>query len=230
MKVAIVSFSGNVGKTTIARHLLQPRMKNAEVFSVETINADAGNNTTRGKEFVDTQIQMALVDDAVCDIGSSNIEQVLQIMAQNPGSHEDFDYFVVPVTPSPKQQRDTISTIEALSALGVPAKKIRVLFNQVELGDKPENVFSGLFEYQKSEERFTIRPDAVIHANPLYPKLANTKTGVSEIAADKTDYKEKGKSAKDAAEKLRCAQMLALQRGAAGVINELDNVYKAIFR
>jgi hypothetical protein len=53
---------------------------------------------------------------------------------------------------------------------------------------------------------------------------------VSEIFADKTDYKEKGKAAKDPAEKLRCAQMLALQRGAAGVITELDNVYKAVFQ
>jgi hypothetical protein len=230
MKVAIVNYSGNVGKTTIARHLMQPRMNNAEIFAVETINADAGNNPTRGKEFIETQIKMALVDDAICDIGSSNIEQVIQLMAQNPGSHEDFDFFVIPVTPSPKQQRDTISTIEALSGLGVPPTKIRVLFNQLDLGDKPENVFSGLFEYQKSEERFTIRPDAVIHSNPLYPKLAYTKTGVSEIVADKTDYKEKGKTAKDPAEKLRCAQMLALQRGAAGVITELDNVYKAVFQ
>ncbi|MGV3656091.1 MAG: StbB family protein [Noviherbaspirillum sp.] len=230
MKVAIVNYSGNVGKTTIARHLLQPRMNKAEIFAVETINADAGDNASRGKEFIETQIKMALVDDAICDIGSSNIEQVIQLMAQNPGSHEDFDYFVIPVTPQPKQQRDTISTIEALAGLGVAPSRIRVLFNQVDLGDKAENVFSGLFEYQKSEEKFTIRPDAVIHSNPLYPKLANTKTGVSEIIADKTDYKEKGKAAKDAAEKLRCAQMLALQRGAAGVITELDNVYQALFR
>ena len=230
MKVAIVNYSGNVGKTTIARHLLQPRMNKAEIFAVETINADAGDNASRGKEFIETQIKMALVDDAICDIGSSNIEQVIQLMAQNPGSHEDFDYFVIPVTPQPKQQRDTISTIEALAGLGVAPGRIRVLFNQVDLGDKAENVFSGLFEYQKSEEKFTIRPDAVIHSNPLYPKLANTKTGVSEIIADKTDYKEKGKAAKDAAEKLRCAQMLALQRGAAGVITELDNVYQALFR
>lgn len=229
MKIAILNFSGNVGKTTIARHLLQPRMNKAELFSVETINADDGGNTSRGKEFVDTQIRMAIVDDAVCDIGASNIEQVIQVMAQNPGSHEDFDYFVIPVTPSPKQQRDTISTIEALAQLGVPAEKIRVLFNQVEMGDKPENVFSGLFEYEKAEKRFTIRPDAVIHSNSLYPKLAGSKTGISQIHADKTDYKAKLRTAKTAEEKLECAQMVSLQRGAAGVITELDAVYKSLF-
>jgi len=27
MKVAVINFSGNVGKTTVARHLLAPRME-----------------------------------------------------------------------------------------------------------------------------------------------------------------------------------------------------------
>ena len=29
MKIAVINFSGNVGKTTVARHLLQPRINGA---------------------------------------------------------------------------------------------------------------------------------------------------------------------------------------------------------
>ncbi len=42
MKVAVINFSGNVGKTTIAGHLLVPRIDGAELIAVETINADEG--------------------------------------------------------------------------------------------------------------------------------------------------------------------------------------------
>ena len=40
MKVAVINFSGNVGKTTIARHLLAPRIPDADFIAVESINAD----------------------------------------------------------------------------------------------------------------------------------------------------------------------------------------------
>lgn len=32
MKIAVLNFSGNVGKTTVAAHLLHPRMSNAQNF------------------------------------------------------------------------------------------------------------------------------------------------------------------------------------------------------
>ena len=41
MKVAILNYTGTVGKTTIAAHLLSPRMGDAPIFAVETINETA---------------------------------------------------------------------------------------------------------------------------------------------------------------------------------------------
>jgi hypothetical protein len=40
MKVAAINCSGNVGKTTVARHLLAPRIEGAEVIAIESTNAD----------------------------------------------------------------------------------------------------------------------------------------------------------------------------------------------
>ena len=136
----------------------------------------------------------------------------------------------MPTVPATKQQRDTISTVEALANLGVPAKKIRLLFNMVDLEESPERIFSGLFEYQRESKSFTLKPEAVIHVNDIYGKLKGSKTGIREILADETDYKERIKTAKDADEKLHFAQMLSIKRLAAGVSEELDAVFKALLK
>lgn len=231
MKIAVLNFSGNVGKSMVARHLLSPRMHNAQVFPVETINSDdSTGEASRGRDIVRVQIEMQLVDDAIVDIGASNIEAVVSIWSQNPGMHEDFDYFVIPVVPAMKQQRDTISTIEALSDLGVPAKKIRVLFNHVDLKDDPEDIFSGIIEYQKQEKRFTLRPDAVLHSNPLYPRLAGTTATIAEILADTTDHKAMMAATTDREEKIRLLSLVSLKRAAAGAVIELDSVFKALIK
>ena len=231
MKVAVINFSGNVGKSTVARHLLAPRLNNAEVIPVESINSDGTDETAiRGKQFGELQEYLQTLDDAVIDIGASNVEDFVKLMKQYKGSHEDFDFFVVPTVPATKQQRDTISTVEALANLGVPAKKIRLLFNMVDLEESQERIFSGLFEYQRESKSFTLKPEAVIHVNDIYGKLKGSKTGIREILADETDYKERIKTAKDADEKLHFAQMLSIKRLAAGVSEELDAVFKALLK
>ena len=42
MKIAVINFSGNVGKSTVARHLLLPRIPGAELIAIESLNADEG--------------------------------------------------------------------------------------------------------------------------------------------------------------------------------------------
>lgn len=41
MKIALLNFSGNVGKTTIATSLLMPRLPNTPYLAIETINDGA---------------------------------------------------------------------------------------------------------------------------------------------------------------------------------------------
>lgn len=231
MKIAVLSFSGNLGKTTIARHLLAPRMRNAKIIPVETINSDGSQDEAiRGRQFGELQETLAFLDDAVVDVGASNIEDFIKLMKQYKGSHEDFDYFVVPTVPKSKQMRDTISTIDALAELGVSPKKIRLVFNMVEIGEVPERIFAGLFEYHNSAKSFTLKKDAVIHTNDIYGKLKGADQGINDILNDPTDFKEKIKTAKDADEKLKFAQLLSIKRLAAGVTEELDGVFKALFK
>ena len=231
MKVAVINFSGNVGKSTVARHLLAPRM-NAEIIAVESINSDGTDSEAiKGKQFGQLQEYLLVSDSAtVIDIGASNVEDFVNLMKQYRGSHEDFDYFVVPVVPKTKQQRDTISTIDALAEIGIPAKKLRLLFNMVELDEDIETVFAGLFAYHKENKNFTLRPDAFLPVTDIYGKLKGDSMGIAEILADKTDYKAKLKEAKDQAERMHFAEKISLQRQAADVVEDLDAAYKALFK
>lgn len=231
MKIAVINFSGNVGKSTIARHLLVPRLRNAQLIAIESINSDGSQDEAiRGKQFGQLQEAMALMEDAVIDVGASNVEDFINLMKQYKGSHEDFDFFVVPTVSRAKQQRDTISTIEALADIGIPAKKIRLVFNMVEMDEQVEQVFSGLFDYHSSAKRFALTPAAVVHINDIYGKLNGAQQSISDVLADPTDFKEKIKSAKEDEEKLHFAQRLSVKRLAVGVTNELEAVYKTLLK
>lgn len=229
MKVAVINFSGNVGKSTVAQHLLAPRMPNAEFVAVESINADEGTGeVVRGKQFGQLQEQLLMVDEAVIDIGASNVEDFVKLMQQYRGSHEDFDYFIVPAVKESKQIKDTIATINALSKMGVPAKKIRVVFNKLEADETVEEAFYPLFAYHEDSKAFTIKPKAAIQFSELYHKLRSYRLTIEQLLADETDYKVKLREAKDTEEKAHAAAMISMRRLAVSAKENLDAVYAAI--
>jgi hypothetical protein len=43
MKIAVMNYSGSVGKTIISSYLLYPRMAGAKFFAIETINMSAAD-------------------------------------------------------------------------------------------------------------------------------------------------------------------------------------------
>jgi hypothetical protein len=232
MKIAVINFSGNVGKSTIARHLVAPRLNNARVIAIESINSDEGiqDGTIRGNQFGELLDVLVQLDDVVVDIGASNVEDFVKLMSQYRGSHEDFDYYIVPTVSKTKQQRDTIATIDALADLGIPAKKIRLVFNMVEHEENVEQVFSSLFQYQADQKNFTLKPGAVLRVNEIYNKLNGSQSTIAGILADTTDFKEQLKATTDSAEKLRLSRLIGIKRLAAGVAEELDAVYKTLLK
>jgi len=83
MKVAVMNFSGNVGKTTVAGHLLKPRMGNAPIFSIESINAGADADgleveKMKGKKFGELVDEIMPLDSAIIDVGASNVGLINQ--------------------------------------------------------------------------------------------------------------------------------------------------------
>lgn len=234
MKVAVINFSGNVGKTTVAGHLLKPRMGDATLFSVESLNVDASSDgleveKLRGKKFGELQDQLMKLDDAIVDVGASNVEDFLKLMQQYSGSHEEFDYFVIPAVKEKKQQADTVNTILALAKIGVPRGKIRMIFNKVEVDESTQEEFAALFGLAERDRNFTLNPGAVIYANEVFERMKAVGKSLGEIVTDPVDYRAKLRQTDDEDEKEFCVQMVALKRLAVTANANLDDAYKALF-
>jgi hypothetical protein len=229
MKLAVINFSGNVGKTTVARHLLAPRIPGCQVVSVESINADDGQPVTiRGRQFAQLQEFLQSVDDVVIDIGASNVEDLLKLMRRYRGSQEDFDAFVVPTVPARKQQQDTAATLAELARIGVPAARLRLVFNQVDDDSPIEQAFETLLAYCAASGVVQPRTAACMTFNEVYARVRGTGQSLHELAADATDYKAQIARATSASDKLALAQKLATRRLACGVVPELDACFAAL--
>jgi hypothetical protein len=229
MKLAVINFSGNVGKTTVARHLLAPRIPGCQVVSVESINADDGQPVTiRGRQFAQLQEFLQSVDDVVIDIGASNVEDLLKLMRRYRGSQEDFDGFVVPTVPARKQQQDTAATLAELARIGVPATRLRLVFNQVDDDSPIEQAFETLLAYCAASGVVHARTAACMTFNEVYARVRGSGQSLFELAADATDYKAEIARAGLASDKLALAQKLATRRLARGVVPELDACFAAL--
>ena len=229
MKVAVINFSGNVGKTTVARHLLAPRIAGAKVIAIESINADDGQtDALRGRQFGELLEYLQTVDNVVVDIGASNVEDLLALMRRYRGSHEDFDYFVIPTVPAFKQQQDTIATLAELNRIGIPASKLKVVFNQVEEDARISETFDTLLAFIEQNPPAQANSLCRLGANEIYERVKGTGAGLAELASDETDYKALIAQARDTAEKVAWAQKLATRRLASGVVPELDECFAAL--
>jgi hypothetical protein len=234
MKTAVINFSGNVGKTTIAAHLLKPRMGNARVFSVESLNVDAAHDglaveKMKGKQFGQLQEELMVLHNAIVDVGASNVEDFLKLMLQFEGSHEEFDYFVVPTVSERKQQADTVNTIRALAKAGIPKSKIRLVFNKVQVDELVDDEFQALFGLAKLEKSFVINKGAAIHANEVFARLRSVGKSLGDIRDDATDYRAKLRTSADQDEREACVRMISLQRLAVTANRNLDEVFAALF-
>ncbi|MCX7096315.1 MAG: plasmid stability protein StbB [Methylococcales bacterium] len=234
MRITVMNYTGTVGKTTVATHLLSPRMCGAPIIAVESINETAAGMGAsvvqmKGDKFKELFQRMVTTDDLIVDVGASNIEDFLEGMSKVDDSHAEFDFFIVPVTNGTKEQRETISMINTLAALGVPAEKIRLLFNRVK--SSVEEEYQILLNYVGKSNNATANTEAAIYENELFDLLAVKKLSIEKLLNDPKDYKVLLREKKDADPKQRAvwAEMFTLKLLAKGVNRNLDSAYAALF-
>jgi len=228
MKVAIISFSGNNGKTTLAEHLFLPRMSNTLYLTVESINAGSDVEKVRGKDFGSIIEEVMMVENVLIDVGASNIEDFMKYMKQYSGSHEEFSFFVIPVLRDSKQINDTISTIRALNALGVSSSKIKVVMNKVDADEDVKDVFYSIFSMCRTEKNFSLSASSAVEISEIYHLLKSHKKTINELLEDNTDWQHKMREAKNDDEKRLAIRMISMIRLARSAKNNLDNVYNSL--
>ncbi|WP_230947760.1 StbB family protein [Burkholderia territorii] len=238
MSIAIVNCSGNVGKTTMTRELLAPRLPHMTVRQVESINTDESNGpeveVMIAAHFDKLHDELMLGQELLVDIGASNVEEYLQRLKDAKGSHEDYAFFVVPTEPGKKQQKDTIKTIVLLEELRVSPERIRVLFNKVEVpkGESMEQSlqrqFAEIYQHHDRFSTFTLSPAALIPASEIFSIAAEAGITIHDIAGDDIDYKAQLASAEGDSEKRRIARLLSLKRKALSIDPQLDRAFDAL--
>ena len=234
MKIAVTNFCGTVGKTTVAAHLLSPRMNDAPVFAIESVNETAEGlgvdvEKIRGDRFKDLFKKLIALDDAIIDVGASNVEDFLSGMSKFEDSHREIDRFIVPVTSGNKEQKEALGMIATLTGFGIPRERIRVLFNKVQ-SDVTEE-FPLVLNYARKEQNCIADPAADIFENEVFDLMGARKLNIAQALADETDYKSRLRElGKDGDPRLRAqyADMHAIKALAKSVNRNLDNVFAAL--
>lgn len=232
MKIAVLNYSGSVGKTVAAHYLLKPRMPNAAFYAVETINQSASDlgaaevEQLQGRKFGELLESLVLEDDAIIDVGASNIEPFLEAMSRFSDSEKEFDLYIIPVTPDQKAWQESLKTVEALTSIGVTPDKIRLLPNRIQ--NDPAEEIPAIFNYVKRNKKAWINPDAFLFESEIYGYLAAKKIGFDTLIDDTVDYRALAKAEADPDKAKDFARMYRWQKLAIPVHNNLNDAYTAL--
>lgn len=233
MKIAVMNYSGSVGKTIISSYLLYPRMAGAKFFAIETINmsaADLGVDevmSLTGDNFGQLVEEIVFEDNAIVDIGASNVERFLSTMTKYEGAIDEFDKYLIPVTPDDKAWQESIKTALALSAAGVPKSKIVLLPNRIKA--TPQEDIASVYEWAKDSKKASIHKDAAVFESEIYEYLAYHKISFEELLAeDPETFKAKAKSCTDADERAAAARRYRWMKLALPVKHNLDRTFEIL--
>lgn len=230
-KSAVLSNSGNVGKSMICNFLFAPRIPNCELIKIETINSDGSQDEKLSAKEVD-EIFTKLDSNDVCllDIGASNIELFFQNMAKLEGAIEDLDFFFVPTTPAAKQQQDALNTISQLMGLGVEPDCIKIIFNYCDSSIPLGKQYKVIFDDAISEmlELSNIDNQFCIEESQMFEFLNKTGMSFHELLNDERDFKKLIRSTKDKEERAVLSLEQMTHRYCKGFDKKLNETFDKI--
>ncbi len=201
MKIVVTNQQGRIGKSILAANVFLPfSPADTRFFSIESQNTGAeqyGVELTkiRGRDTVDLLSAVIAAENAVVDVGASNFEPFFQGLAEF-SAVSDFDLFVVPTVPGGKRESlETMKTVAQLRAFGVPASRIHIVFNMVEVRDLDEPLekatlgsFREIFAIAKEEKSCVANPKAALRKSNVFDHLGRTRKTLADAMLDETDY------------------------------------------
>lgn len=200
MKTCVLNLSGNVGKSTLAVHLLGAFVPDARIISVESINASDATDIEaldveelNASRFREIFRELMVNDDVIVDVGASNVGAFMAEMERFRSSVGEFDHVLIPTVPADKQQRDTVATIDWLAKLGVDPSKVRVIYNQYpsQALEPVEIAYAVVAGYAATDGKgkAVYEPYAVISANEVFELAKSSRKTIAALAQDSTDWR-----------------------------------------
>ena len=231
MKALILNSSGNVGKSTITREFLYPRLENALIVEIETVNASNINNKNLNviNYNIDediSELYLSCVDNenVLVDVGASNLGGFFEKVLDFDGFLDIFDFLIVPTVSTIKETEDTIKTIAFLKDIGIEDKKIKVIPNKIKKDVKSE--FAILFKNLQIE----INQDVFIKDSKLFSNLALLKSDIKSVYRSDLDYyKSEILQAETPQEKMKLIKMDMSNRMAHTIIKNFDEMFEILF-
>ncbi len=229
MIILAINFSGNVGKSTLCQQLLMPRLKNATLIPIESINSDGtSDDNIRGRAFDTLMERMLLSENAIIDVGASNVEEFINQVKLHHGSHDEFDHIIIPTVPDQKQQIDTWQTIKQLNEIGFEPKKIKVILNKLDSYTPIDKAFNYLFVQHSRADICQINHNWIVYENELFSKMQSSSLLISDLAIDETNYKTLIINTDNQEEKIRLIKKLGDQRLSIGVNQSFDKLFNEL--
>lgn len=237
MKIVVAGISGNVGKSTLSAHMLVPRMANAKLLIVESINQDTqdlvgSSSKIRGEEFKKIYMELVVNEDIVVDVGASNAEAFFEGLASFSKGYDEVDFFVIPVVPGAKEQAESVKTARMLAAMGVEKNKIRIVFNRVKRSVEDE--FPELLNAATEFDCFIANPKCMVFENDIYEDLADLSLPLSEACEMACNDLEKLKrdlrsAASDSIRFAYAMRRLNVAKKAVNTLMQLDLAFEVLF-
>ncbi|WP_137823851.1 StbB family protein [Pseudomonas sp. D(2018)] len=190
MKVVVINFGGNLGKTTLSAYFLYPRLGGPKMIAVESINETAKEkglevDLIRGDRFKEIYRELVVNESVIVDVGASNVEGFLEGLSSFENGHDEVDLFLIPVTSGKKEQAESIKTALVLSLMGVKKERISLVFNRVERSVDEE--FPETLRQCAIHNKFVANPKCRVFENDIYVDLGSLGLSVDE-ACDLNDH------------------------------------------
>ncbi|ARR10543.1 MULTISPECIES: StbB family protein [Vibrio harveyi group] len=231
LKIAVLNNSGNVGKSMICERLLAPRIPNAEIIKIETINADGSDDEKiSAKDTGEVRTRIDMADVCIIDVGASNIELFINSLSKMNDTVDDIDVFIIPTTPKPKQLTDTINTVMSLKLLGVPFESVKIIMNMCDHDFSLEKQYPLLFSDSSLKKLGLgqVKNQFVIPHTELFDLAASAGLDYKEIVTDDRDFKALIRATKDKEERAELSMRRTVCSLYKGFDAELDECFNKI--
>jgi len=244
-KILVIHTSGMVGKSTVTASVLYPNLgPNVEVISVESLNQDASRygipvTKMRASEWERIHTRILLSPESlIADVGASSFVAFRQALQEHPGAMLAFDAVVVVTTPDVRVQQESITTIEALAAVGMLPEQLRVVYNRATNDRDFDIEFEHVLAYLNAKGDYSIHPAAIVYESTVYTQLASEGTTLQAMLSDSTDYPKlireestRNKAANrhhETSEAMRLARLYSLKMKCQGVAQHLQEAFSAL--